>query len=41
MKGLIQIIAWTIEIVTFVTALLIGRYLWRLGRRHAAKRDER
>lgn len=37
MKASIQAIAWTIEIVAFITAVIVGRYLWRLGKRAAAK----
>jgi len=37
MKASIQAIAWTIEIVAFITAVIVGRYLWRLGKRAAVK----
>lgn len=40
MKETVQAISWGIEIVVFVTAVVVGRYLWRYAKRVAAKERE-
>jgi uncharacterized membrane-anchored protein YhcB (DUF1043 family) len=38
MKENVQIIAWTIEIIVFLTAIAIGRFVWRLGKRKSREK---
>jgi hypothetical protein len=39
MKENVQYIAWTVEILVFFTAIAIGRFVWRLGKRQSRKEE--
>ena len=39
MKEDVQYIAWTVEILVFLTAIAIGRLVWRLGKRQFREKE--
>jgi hypothetical protein len=40
-KETVQVIAWTIEIIGLVAAVVGGRYLWKFAKRASAQERER
>src|SRR5208283_1874054 len=39
MKENVQIIAWTVEILAFLTAIAVGRFVWCLGKRKSRENE--
>jgi hypothetical protein len=37
MKERVQFIVWTVEIVAFLAAIAVGRFVWRFGKRKSCE----
>lgn len=40
MKENVRFIAWTVEILAFLIAIAIGRFVWRLGKRQSREKEQ-